>query len=49
MKRLRKLFAWLFKPKEVRYVHYIKSKEGLPKPLEGEEEKRSPGSVDEKR
>ena len=41
MKLLRKLFNWLFIPKKVRYVHYIKSKEGLPKPLEGDEEKEA--------
>ena len=39
MKLLKRLYEWLFKPNEVNYVHYIKNKEGLPKPLEGEEEK----------
>lgn len=41
MKLLKKMFNWLFKPNEVNYVHYIKNKEGLPKPLEGDEEREA--------
>ncbi len=38
MKLINKLIEFLFIPKQKRIVHFIKSKEGLPKPLESDEE-----------
>jgi len=38
MKILKKIFEFLFIPKQKKTVHFIKNKEGLPKPLEFEEE-----------
>ncbi len=39
MKKIVRLFQWLFVSKEKRFVHYIKNREGLPKPLDSQEEK----------
>lgn len=39
MKNIVRLFQWLFVSKEKRFVHYIKNREGLPKPLDSQEEK----------
>lgn len=39
MKNIVRLFQWLFVSKENRFVHYIKNREGLPKPLDSQEEK----------
>lgn len=35
----KKLWDWLFRPKDVKYVHYMKNREGLPKPLDTLQEK----------
>ncbi|MGN1344757.1 MAG: sigma-70 family RNA polymerase sigma factor, partial [Traorella sp.] len=41
MKLLQQIISFLFKPKDKIYVNYIKNKEGLPKPLESEEEQKT--------